>query len=312
MANLRDLKDRIGSVKSTKKITSAMKMVAASKLKKAQEQAEASQPYADAMGQMLGRVAQNVVRDEGAPRLLVGTNRDEKHLLIVVTSDRGLCGGFNSNLVRQVRQEIRKLEAEEKKVSLVCVGRKGLDSLKRTRQDMILEKFLNIGAASSKISYSEADDITKYVLEQFDEGAFDVCTIVYNEFKSVLIQKPKFQQLIPFDLDTQNNDNGSTGQNDSQKNEEKETAGGPVSLYEFEPDEEEILSKLLPKNLGIQIFRALLDSAAGEQAARMTAMDNATRNAGDMIDDLTLLYNRERQAAITNELIEIISGAEAL
>lgn len=299
MANLRDLKDRIGSVKSTRKITSAMKMVAASKLKKAQEQAEASQPYAISMSRMLGRVAHNVVQSDSGPPLLVGTGKDKIHLFIVVTSDRGLCGGFNANLVRRLVNQIHTLEAEGKKVKLICAGRKGYDILKRDMEAKILERFTDI-ASGSWIDFSRADEIGQYVLDLFDEGGFDICTVVYNEFKSVLVQKPKFLNLIPFEI-PQEDEHDQGNENDT-----------PYSPYEFEPGEQEILTKLLPKNVGIQIFRSLLDSAAGEQAARMTAMDNATRNAGEMIDDLTLLYNRERQAAITNELIEIISGAEAL
>ena len=298
MGSLRDLRDRIGSVKSTRKITSAMKMVAASKLKKAQDQAEASQPYADSMSDMIGRVASNVISSDSVPPLLIGTGREDVHLFIVVTSDRGLCGGFNSNLVRKVQKQIEHLEAEGKKVKVVCAGRKGHDILKRVMEDKILERFINL-SSGNKIAYSEADNIAQFVLDAFDAGEFDVCTVVYNEFQSVLVQKPVFQKLIPFELPKNDND-------------ETKAAEGPVSPYEYEPDEETILGKLLPKNIGVQIFRALLDSAAGEQAARMTAMDNATRNAGDMIDDLTLQYNRERQATITNELIEIISGAEAL
>ena len=298
MGSLRDLRDRIGSVKSTRKITSAMKMVAASKLKKAQDQAEASQPYADSMSDMIGRVASNVISSDSVPPLLIGTGREDVHLFIVVTSDRGLCGGFNSNLVRKVQKQIEHLEAEGKKVKVVCAGRKGHDILKRVMEDKILERFINL-SSGNKIAYSEADNIAQFVLDAFDAGEFDVCTVVYNEFQSVLVQKPVFQKLIPFELPKNDND-------------ETKAAEGPVSPYEYELDEETILGKLLPKNIGVQIFRALLDSAAGEQAARMTAMDNATRNAGDMIDDLTLQYNRERQATITNELIEIISGAEAL
>lgn len=298
MGSLRDLRDRIGSVKSTRKITSAMKMVAASKLKKAQNQAEASQPYADSMSDMIGRVASNVISSDSVPPLLSGTGRDDVHLFIIVTSDRGLCGGFNSNLVRKAQKQMEHLEAEGKTVKVICAGRKGHDILKRVMQDKILERFVNL-SSGNKIAYSEADSIARFVLDAFDAGEFDVCTVVYNEFQSVLVQKPVFQKLIPFELPENDND-------------ETKAAAGPVSPYEYEPDEETILGKLLPKNIGVQIFRALLDSAAGEQAARMTAMDNATRNAGEMIDDLTLQYNRERQATITNELIEIISGAEAL
>ena len=310
MANLRDLKDRIGSVKSTRKITSAMKMVAASKLRKAQKQAEESQPYAVSMSHMLGRVAANVMSDSGPP-LLVGTGRDNIHLLIIVTSDRGLCGGFNSNLVRQVRGEIKNLESEGKQVKIICAGRKGYDLLKKEMEDKILERFINIAASGNRIPYSQADKISRFVLDLFHDEKFDVCRVIYNEFQSVLVQKPAFQQLIPFSIGQEDSVQQDNAPQNQKQNDELQT-DALISPYAFEPDEEEILKKLLPKNFGIQIFRALLDSAAGEQAARMTAMDNATRNAGEMIDDLTLQYNRERQAAITNELIEIISGAEAI
>ncbi len=300
MPSLRDYRDRIKSVKSTRKITSAMKMVAASKLRKAQEQAEASQPYAQAMAGMLARVAKNVVLNEASSKLLVGTGSDQKHLLVVVTADRGLCGGFNGNLVRAVRQKIEELDSEGKDVTLVCVGRKGRDLLRREHSGAILQSFLGLLAAS-KIEYAEVNKVTDFVLEKFDSGEFDVCSLVYNEFKSVLTQKPIVQQLIPFKLP-------EAGDDDSVE----DVVGEPTSPYDFEPEEEKILDALLPRNIGVQIFRALLDSAAGEHAARMTAMDNATRNAGEMINDLTLQYNRARQAYITKELIEIISGAEAI
>ncbi len=308
MPSLKNLKDRIGSVKSTKKITSAMKMVAASKLRKAQEQAEASQPYATAMAEMLNRIAKNIIVNDNSPRLLVGTGREEVVCLLIVTSDRGLCGGFNSNLVRKVREEIRTLSGQGKQIRLICAGRKGYDLLKHEFGSRILHKFTNIGS-QSKIAFSEVDKITQSILEQFEEGSFDVCKLVYNEFQSVIKQKPSVHKLIPFDLESGSGVVSNTEQKD-EKTDKVNT--GPYSPYTFEPDEEEILSKLLPRNLGIQVYRAILDSAAGEQAARMTAMDNATRNAGDMIKSLTLQYNRERQAYITKELIEIISGAEAL
>lgn len=302
MPSLRDYRDRIVSVKSTKKITSAMKMVAASKLRRAQEQAEASQPYAESMADMLARVAANVVISDASSKLLAGTGSDQKHLLVVVTADRGLCGGFNSNLVRAARAKAAELQAEGKEVSIICVGRKGRDALRGQYGSKIWESFIGVLAAK-KIEYAEASKITDYILEKLDAGEFDVCSLVYNEFVSVLTQKPTVQQLIPFKLPVIQDNEDDAGA----KGEE-----GLGSPYSFEPEEEEILDALLPRNLGVQIFRALLDSAAGEHAARMTAMDNSTRNAGEMIDDLTLKYNRARQAHITKELIEIISGAEAV
>lgn len=301
MPSLRDYRDRIKSVKSTRKITSAMKMVAASKLRKAQEQAEASQPYAQAMADMLSRVAKNVVINDGSSKLLAGTGSDQKHLLVVVTADRGLCGGFNTNLVKEALSKMNTLTNEGKDVSVLCVGRKGRDAFKRGYASKIMESFVGI-LGSSKVEFAEANKVTEYILEQFDAGAFDVCHLVYNEFKSVLSQKPSVQQLIPFALPE-----GEEAEEEAQDAEEEQ-----LSPYAFEPEEEQILASLLPRNIGVQIFRALLDSSAGEHAARMTAMDNATRNAGEMINDLTLAYNRARQAYITKELIEIISGAEAV
>ncbi len=305
MPSLKQYRVRIASVKSTKKITSAMKMVAASKLKKAQEQAEASQPYATAMAGMMARVAEGVVVGPNSPKLLIGTGSDQTHLLVVVTSDRGLCGGFNGNLVRRVRQEVRRLQAEGKQVKILCVGRKGRDVLKRDFSALITHSFTGL-AGRTNLNFAEADEVTQWILEQFEAGAFDICTLAYNEFVSVLTQKPTFQQLIPF--------KASEG-NAANDNRHLDKAPAPVSVtspYSFEPEEDRILGALLPKNLGIQIYRALLDSGAGEQAARMTAMDNATRNAGDMINKLSIQYNRARQAFITKELIEIISGAEAV
>ena len=305
MPSLRDYRDRIVSVKSTKKITSAMKMVAASKLRKAQDQAEASQPYAQAMADMLSRVAANVVTNASSSKLLAGTGSDQKHLLVVVSADRGLCGGFNAYIAKAARYKIDELLREGKEVQIVCVGRKVRDSLRRDYGSKIVKSFVGL-MGSAKIDFAEANQVTEFVLEQFEAGAFDVCSLVYNEFVSVLTQKPTVQQIIPFKLPEVNVD----GEGDVQDAEA--IKGEPLSHYSFEPEEEEILNALLPRNLGIQVYRAVLDSAAGEQAARMTAMDNATRNAGEMINDLTLQYNRARQAYITKELIEIISGAEAL
>lgn len=300
MPSLKDYRDRIASVKSTRKITSAMKMVAASKLKKAQTQAEASQPYATAMAEMLSRVAASLPADFAGPKLLVGTGEDKTHLLIVVSSDRGLCGGFNGNLARRVKKEITDLRAQGKDVKIICAGRKVYDVLKLEYADLIIKTYTGIGQ-KGRIDFASAREITDFVLEHFEDGAFDVCSLMYNEFKNVLTQTPTAQQLIPFKMPEADGEE-----------EAKEDVSGPVAPYGFEPEESIILGQLLPRNLGVQLFRALLDSAAGEQAARMTAMDNATRNAGDMINDLSIQYNRARQAFITKELIEIISGAEAV
>lgn len=300
MPSLRDYRDRIKSVKSTRKITSAMKMVAASKLRKAQEQAEAAQPYAEAIGEMLARVARNVVVNASSPKLLIGTGSEQKQLLVVVTADRGLCGGFNAYIVKEAKLKIKEWRQQGKDVSVICVGRKGYDVLVREYRSLIIRNFRDM-AGKGRVEYAQADKVTQFILEQYEADAFDVCTVLYNTFESVLVQKPTATQLIPFKPEEQAETEG--------KAEEKDILPSP---YSFEPEEEAILGKLLPHNLGVQIFRALLDSAAGEQAARMTAMDNATRNAGDMINGLTLQYNRARQAYITKELIEIISGAEAL
>ncbi len=301
MANLRDLRDRIKSVKSTRKITSAMKMVAASKLRRAQEQAEAAQPYAQAMSDMMARVAANVCVSPASSKLLVGTGSDQRHLIVVMTADRGLCGGFNSNPSRMALKMIKALRSEGKDVSVVTAGRKGYDILKRTESESIWERFTDIVGKSS-VEYAQSNKVTEYILEKFEAGEFDVCTLVYNEFVSILTQTPVAQQLIPF--------KAAPAQDNEKAAPEKPV--GPVSTYDFEPEEDVILAQLLPRNIGVQIYRGFLDSSAGEHAARMTAMDNATRNAGDMIDALSLQYNRARQAHITKELIEIISGAEAL
>lgn len=299
MPNLKDYRNSIASVKSTKKITSAMKMVAASKLRRAQEQAEAGQPYAERMAAMLSRLAESVKDSPDAPALLAGTGKNHTHLLSVVTSDRGLCGGFNGAAVRFARQKIAQLLQDGKQVKIITVGRKARDLLKRDFDAIIIESFAELG--KPRLSFADADKIGAKILAQFEAGEFDVCTVIYNRFKSVIAQIPSAMQLIPLPLAPV-----AANTNESQ------AEAGLKPLYEFEPDEETILTSLLPRNVSVQLYRALLDSAAGEQAARMTAMDNATRNAGDMINRLTLRYNRARQAYITKELIEIISGAAAV
>ncbi len=298
MATLKDLRTRIKSVKSTQKITSAMKMVAAAKLRRAQEQAEAARPYAERMERMLGSVAASLGSVEGAPRLLAGTGRDDVHLLVVATSDRGLCGGFNSSIVREARRRIRELAAAGKTVRVLCVGRKGRGQLMRDHGGLIVDTIDEVGRP--RLGFDDAQGIANRLLALYEAGEFDVCTVVYNRFRSVITQIVTVQQLIPF------------GPPEAADAPEEEAAGGARAIYEFEPEEGEILATLLPLNLSVQVYRALLENAASEQGARMAAMDNATRNAGDMIDRLTLDYNRSRQAAITSELIEIISGAEAV
>jgi F-type H+-transporting ATPase subunit gamma len=294
---LKDLRIRIGTVRNTRKITSAMKMVAGAKLRRAQEAAEAARPYAERMGRMLGSLAASLKGQAGASPLMVGNGKDKVHLLVVATSDRGLCGSFNTALVRRARQLARRLAGEGKTVKFLVIGRKGRDQLRRDYGKDILETITDIGRRS--VRFAEADGIAEKVAKLFREGAFDVCTLLYNRFKSAISIIPTEQQLIPFAAP-------STGA------AETPPAEGPRVSYEYEPDETEILAALLPRNLSIQIFRALLESNASEHGARMTAMDNATRNASDMIGKLTLVYNRTRQAMITKELIEIISGAEAI
>ncbi len=293
MPSLKDLRVRINSVKSTQKITSAMKMVAAAKLRRAQEQAEAARPYAERMERVLGSVAASLAGQEGAPPLLAGNGRDQVHLVVVMSSDRGLCGGFNSSIVRGSRRLIRDLQAAGKQVKVLCVGRKGRDQLKRELGEMIIGTIEEVGRP--RLTFEAADGIARRIARAFEAGEFDVCTIVYNRFKSAMTQIVTAQQLIPFAVPA---------------GESAATAGG--AAYEFEPDEAEILADLLPRNLSVQVFKALLENSASEQGARMTAMDNATRNAGDVINRLTINYNRSRQAYITKELIEIISGAEAM
>jgi F-type H+-transporting ATPase subunit gamma len=293
MPSLKDLRNRIGSVKQTQKITSAMKLVAASKLRRAQEQAEASRPFAERMSEMLANLGASVAGLEGAPPLLAGTGKDQIHLLVVATADRGLCGGFNASIARGARLRIRELRESGKEVKVLCVGRKGRDMLRREFGSLILHTIEGIGRR--RLEYAEAVGIAERIERMYEAGEFDVCTIVFNRFRSAIAQILTFQQLIPVEPAQVERD-----------------AAEVTAVYEFEPDEQSILAELLPRNLAVQIYRALVENAASEQGARMSAMDNATRNAGEMIDRLTLVYNRTRQAQITKELIEIVSGAEAL
>ncbi|MFO1070360.1 MAG: F0F1 ATP synthase subunit gamma [Geminicoccaceae bacterium] len=295
MPSLKDMRVRINSVKQTRKITSAMKLVAASKLKRAQEQAEASRPFAERMSVMLANLAAGVRQMPSAPPLLAGTGAGERHLLVVATADRGLCGGFNSSIVRGARRRLLELKSQGKQVSIICVGRKGRDALRREFRDQIVE-YIDGVAGKKRIEYADAAAIAEKIVARFDAGEFDVCTIVYNKFKSAISQVLTFKQLIPVELPP----------------EQAESGGEAQATYEFEPEEEQILTELLPRNLAVQVYGALLENAASEQGARMAAMDSATRNAGDMINRLTLVYNRQRQAQITKELIEIISGAQAV
>ncbi len=294
MATLKELRLRIRSVKSTQKITSAMKMVAASRLRRAQEQAEAARPYAARMERMLASLAANLKGQANAPRLLAGTGSDATHLIVVATSDRGLAGGFNSSILRDARRLIRQLQSAGKTVKVLTIGRKGRDSLRRDFSRLIVESRTEVGRP--KLTFESAREIAERVLDLFEAGEFDVCTIIYNRFRSAMTQIVTRQQLVPF----------------APPESAQSASSMSGAIYEFEPEESEILGALLPRNLAVQIFTALLENGASEQGARMTAMDSATRNAGDMINRLTITYNRSRQAAITKELIEIISGAEAL
>lgn len=293
MANLKDLKIRIKSVKSTQKITSAMKMVAAAKLRRAQEAAEAARPYAQRMERMIASLGAKV-GSAGGPKLIAGSGKDDVHMIVVATADRGLCGGFNSSIVRAARRRITELEGAGKTVKIMTVGRKARDQLRRTHGTKIVKSLENI--ARTVVGFEQADNIARELIHGFEAGEFDVCTIFFNRFKSAMTQIVTSQQLIPAKL----------------PDAEEEAGSELKALYEYEPDEEGILAALLPRNVATQIYTALLENAASEHGARMTAMDSATRNAGDMIDRLTLVYNRTRQAVITKELIEIISGAEAL
>jgi F-type H+-transporting ATPase subunit gamma len=289
MASLKDLRTRIASVKATQKITKAMQMVAAAKLRRAQEAAEAARPYSKRMGAVLANIAANA-GGEDAPLLMAGTGKTEQHLLLVCTSERGLCGGFNSQIVRLARDHARALMRDGKMVKIITVGKKGADILRREFSTLIVDH-VDLRTVK-KLGFVNADEISRKVIGLFDDGAFDVCTLFYSEFKSVIAQIPTALQIIPAKVDT--------------------SIAASNAAYEYEPDAGAILEDLIPRNISVQIFRALLENAASEQGARMSAMDNATRNAGDMIKALTLSYNRQRQAQITKELIEIISGAEAL
>ena len=291
MASLKDMRVRIAATKATQKITKAMQMVAASKLRRAQAAAEAARPYAERMSKVLSSIASAVAGSDSAPKLLAGTGNDKVHLLVVCTAERGLCGPFNSSIVRLAREKANALSNQGNDVKILCVGSKGYDQLRRLYGKYIIETIELRGI--KQLGFKQADMIAKKIIKLFEEGAFDVCTLFFSRFKSVIAQIPTAQQLIPLQFDAG-----------------KEN--GPSASYEYEPDEGEILADLLPRNLSVQIFRALLENAASEQGARMSAMDNATRNAGEMIRKQTLTYNRTRQAMITKELIEIISGAEAL
>ena len=297
MANLKDLKLQINSVGSTKKITSAMKMVAASKLRRSQEKAESARPYSSRIEEMLSSLASSGISGEGVIKLLTGTGKKDHYLVVPVTADRGLCGGFNSNINRETFKYIKSLEHEGKKVNLITIGKKSRDFFSRLMKDKIIENFIDLG--SSGAGYDIAQQISNKIQKLYNDSEFDVCVFIYNQFKSAMTQTVTHQQLIPLDLNNKESVNGKKEISDS-------------SVYIYEPDESEILKELLPRNVSIQIFKVLLESNAGEQGARMVAMDNATRNAGEMIDSLTLKYNRTRQAFITKELIEIISGAESV
>jgi F-type H+-transporting ATPase subunit gamma len=293
MPSLKDLRNRISSVKATQKITKAMQMVAAAKLRRAQAAAEAARPYAERMESVLANLAAGI--SAGGPQLLAGNGKDNVHLLVVATAERGLCGAFNSSIVRLAREHILRLQAQGKTVKIICVGKKGYDQLRRQFEKEIIDLIELRGLR--QIGFENADEIGKKIISMFDAEQFDVATLFFSKFKSVILQIPTAQQLIPAQIAV---------------NENAVAIEGPQACYDYEPGQDEILSTLLPRNISVQVFRALLENAASEQGARMSAMDNATRNAGDMIKKQTTLYNRSRQAMITKELIEIISGAEAL
>jgi len=293
MPSLDDLKKRISSVKSTQKITKAMKMVAAAKLRKAQESAEKGRPFSEKMNNIILNLSKSIADKDNASKFLVGTGKDKVHLCVVITADRGLCGGFNTNICRKAKSYFDKIIKEGKTLKIFTVGSKGHDQLKRAYSSYIIEKINFKGF--KKITYKEAEEIGNKIIKLFKEEKFDVCKIFYNKFKNVITQIPQSQQIIPIE---------SAEENKEEKKSE--------NYYEFEPEENEILDNLLPRNISTQIFKAFLENAASEQGSRMTAMDNATRNAGDLVDKLTITYNRSRQASITKELIEIISGAESL
>ena len=292
MPSLDDLKKRISSVKSTQKITKAMKMVASAKLRKAQENAEKGRPFSEKMNNIILNLSNSITDKDSASKFLVGTGKNNVHLCVVITADRGLCGGFNTNICRKAKSYFENILKDGKTLKIFTIGSKGHDQLKRAYSQYIIEKinYKNV----KKLTYNEAEDVAKKIIKLFNDSQFDICTIFYNKFKNIITQTPQAQQIIPIESPT--------------KTEEKKSE----SFYEFEPEEDEILNDLLPRNISTQIFKAFLENAASEQGSRMTAMDSATRNAGDLVDKLTINYNRSRQAAITKELIEIISGAESL
>ena len=292
MPSLDDLKKRIKSVKSTQKITKAMKMVAAAKLRKAQESAEKGRPYSQKMQNIILNLTKSINDPQNAPKLLVGTGEDKKYLCVVLTADRGLCGGFNSNICKLAKSHFKKILGEGKKLNIITVGSKGHDQIKREYEKYVIKRFSF--KDKKNISFNEADEVGAEIISLFNQNKFDKCIIFYNNFKNVITQIPQAQQIIPAETKNLKEDNDKN------------------FSYEFEPEEDEILEDLLPKNISTQVFKALLENAASEQGSRMTAMDNATRNAGDLVDKLTIDYNRSRQASITKELIEIISGAESL
>tara|TARA_Y100001970_G_C14138909_1_gene805974 strand:+ start:322 stop:1200 length:879 start_codon:yes stop_codon:yes gene_type:complete len=292
MPSLDDLKKRIKSVKSTQKITKAMKMVAAAKLRKAQENAEKGRPYSQKMQNIILNLTKSINDPENAPKLLVGTGKDETYLCVVLTADRGLCGGFNSNICKLAKTNFKKILDKGKKLKIITVGSKGLDQIKREYGKYVIKKFSF--KEKKQITFAEADIVGKEIIDLFKNGQFDKCILFFNNFKNVITQVPQAQQIVP-------------AENKSEDLKEEK-----LNIYEFEPDEDEILEDLLPKNISTQVFKAFLENAASEQGSRMTAMDNATRNAGELVDKLTINYNRSRQASITKELIEIISGAESL
>ena len=291
MPSLDDLKKRIVSVKSTQKITKAMKMVAAAKLKKAQESAEKGRPYSKKMQNIILNLTKSISDPENAPKLLIGTGSDKTHLCVVMTADKGLCGAFNSNICKLAKNHFEKILKEKKNLKIITVGSKGLDQLKRKYEKYIIQKMSF--KDKKKISFNEAEEVGKLIIELFKKNEFDKCILFFNNFKNVITQIPQANQIIPTKQKQEKNINDN-------------------EVFDFEPDEDQILEDLLPKNISTQVFRAFLENAASEQGSRMTAMDNATRNAGDLVDKLTINYNRSRQAAITKELIEIISGAESL
>lgn len=299
MPNLKELKDRQVSVKSTQKITRAMQMVAAAKLSKAQESAQSARPYASRLAKVMGNLLESVEGGSDAPELMIGSGKSDTYLLVVAAADRGLCGAFNSNIIKLASKEIKELLSEGKEVKILCIGKKGYDLLRRNHKDKILE-FISLKEIKN-ISYMEAANIGNKVVKMFEDEQFDICKLYYSSFKSVISQIPVSKQLIPLEFKSESNED-----------QERDVTESNKAIYDYEPEESDVMEELLPLNLNIQIFQSLLENAASEQGSRMSAMDNATRNAGEMINKLTLQYNRTRQAIITKELIEIISGAEAL